>query len=185
MAKLRGTELMAIAVIHYTDNKNERICMGLFLDTCFKLRWMNSGRLFDLSDIYDHCPCKLYVHFTMALPSRTISDSPQIMTQYTFPRANPKEWDEKLRDNFQKMFDAFAELAEDSRELPWQLVPWESSFVGPDEMDMLKNKWCNSNKMASNEDDKTASTEEVLGSDDEALIVDGADLVVGGGDSEI
>ena len=160
MAKLRGSELMAIAIVYCYNNKNERICMGLFLDLDGALRWMNSGRLFDLLDIYDHCPCKPYVHFTMALPSRTISDSPQIMTQYTFPRACPKTWDKNLQANFQKICDAFAALNPESRELPWQLVPWDSSFVSDEEMEMLKLK-CASNETGGEDADS-----------DEALIVD-------------
>ena len=82
------------------------------------------------------------------------------------------------------MFDAFAELDEDSRELPWQLVPLEASFVEQDEMTMLEKKWGYSNKTPSTEDDETAIAE-VVGFEDEALIVDGADLGGGGGDSEI
>ena len=102
----------------------------------------------------------------MALPSRTISDSPQIMTQYTFPRACPKTWDTDLKANFQKMFDAFAALTTESRELPWQLVPWESSFVGNEDMEMLRLK-CTSNETGDEEADG-----------DEALIVDADDHII-------
>jgi hypothetical protein len=77
-------------------DRSAREVKNVVLDTEGKLRNRLSGRLFTISDTEHNPACKVGIQSRNVDTSRTITDATVCHSVYTWPRANPKLWDEVL-----------------------------------------------------------------------------------------
>ncbi len=122
-----------LAYFKNPEREYHRRIAGLFIDDKQTLRWMITGRQFDLCDVEHFC-CKLYIVSMNSHPSRTISEIPQCCNYYSWPRPNPKQWDVHMSESFKKSWEAFVQLMRSDNPLsvPYQLQLHNGTFVSGD-----------------------------------------------------
>ena len=121
------------------ERKLHRRVVGLTIDTENMLRWIETARFLDLCDVEHFC-CKVYIVCMNSHPSRTISLTPQCCNYYSWPRPNPKDWDDRMAASFQQSWSAFVELmtSETPIPIPQQLVLREKEYV-LDDTDIIED----------------------------------------------
>jgi hypothetical protein len=124
----------------YTNNLEIRRAAGFYLDTENVLRDINTGAKFSIAHTEHDC-CKGYYGIIHSLGSRTVSDTPRLFNNFSWPRPNPKAWDISLRETHQVMLNSWLKLEPEARAIPLFMVDENAAQLTHEEASLMRQAY--------------------------------------------